>query len=286
MHQPDTLATDPNASSSRGFRNRILSALPPAELALVEPHLERLELERRALLYDSEAEVTHVHFVEHGIVSILSVVGDGSAVETATIGYEGMIGMAVFHGVDRVPEQAMMQTPGIVHRMPAETFRALLPQLPTMSAALHRFAAFLFSFAAQNSGCNRKHSVEQRCARWLLTVHDRIEGDEMGLTHDFVSQMLGVRRASVTETLNAFGGRNLIAVGRARITMLDRGGLEEIVCECYRIVASAHARMLEGTSTPSPLDRVETARDGFSVVGDGTPIAASLDEPMASIGER
>lgn len=265
------------AATSR-FRNRLLAALPPDELAIVEPHLEHIELERRQLLYDAQVRITHVHFIEHGIASILSVVSDGSAVETATIGNEGMIGMSVFHGVDVTPEQAMVQVPGDAHQVRAEAFRELIPRLPALDRQLHRFAMYMFTLAAQNSGCNRKHAVEQRCARWLLTVHDRMDSDDIGLTHEFVSQMLGVRRASVTDTLAILEERGLIRAGRNKITITDRAGLERASCECYRIIHSAAESMLEERPSPSPLDRVETSRDGFSTVGDGTPIASSTDE--------
>ena len=261
------------------FRNRLLAALPPEETALIAPHLERVELEQRQLLCDVEQPIEHVHFIEHGIASILSVVGDGSAVETATIGPEGMVGEAVFHGVDATPEGAMVQVPSVAHRVRTDTFRELIPRLPTLQALLHRHSVYMFTLAAQNSGCNRKHAVEQRCARWLLTVHDRLESDDLGLTHDFISQMLGVRRASVTDTLAVLERRGLIRAGRNRITVTDRAGLERAACECYRIIASAADRMLEGRPSPSPLGRVETSRDGLSTLGDGTPIARSLDEP-------
>ena len=262
------------------FRNRLLAALPPDELAVIAPHLERVELERRELLHDAQRRITHVHFIEDGIASVLSVVGDGSAVETATIGHEGMIGFEIFHGVDVTPEQAMMQVPGTAHRVRAETFRELLPRLPALRAQLHRFSVYMFTLAAQNSGCNRKHAVEQRCARWLLTVHDRMSSNELALTHDFISQMLGVRRASVTETLAALERRGLVRTGRAMVAVVDRAGLERTACECYGIVRSSYARLIEQRPVASPLDRVETSHDGFSTVGDGTPIAASLDEPL------
>lgn len=261
------------------YRNRLLAKLPPDELALLAPHLEYLELKRRQLLYDVDRPIEHVYFIERGIASVLSVVKTGSAVETATIGFDGMIGMAVFHGVDSTPEQAMTQVPGAAHRIEAGAFRALLPRLPALDALLHRFSVFMFTLAAQNSGCNRMHAVEQRCARWLLIVRDRMDTDDVGLTHDFISQMLGVRRASVTDTLAALERRALIRTGRSKVTILDRAGLEAIACECYRIITATSERLLEGKPVPSPLAGTETSKNGFSTVGDGTPEAWSLDEP-------
>jgi hypothetical protein len=190
-----------------------------------------------------------------------------------------MVGMPIFHGVDMASEQAMMQVAGTGCRIPAAAFRRALPSLPTLSALLHRYAAFMFTITAQNSACNRKHSVDQRFARWLLTVHDRIDGDELALTHDFISQMLGVRRASVTDTLALFERRGCVVTGRNRITITDRPGLEVVVCECYRIIAASYDRLLGAAVMPSPLASVETSKNGYSTVGDGTPIASSLDRP-------
>jgi CRP-like cAMP-binding protein len=285
MTTPERPARAAPAHAAR-FRNRLLAALPSAEIALLAPHLEHVVLEQRQLLHDPERPIPYVYFMEHGIMSVLSVVGDGSAVETATIGYEGMVGVEIFHGVDVSVEQAMIQISGDAHRIPAGAFRELTPRLPALATLLHRFSVFMFSLAAQNSGCNRKHAVEQRCARWLLTVHDRMDTDVLGLTHDFISQMLGVRRASVTDTLAALQARGLIRAARSRITVTDRAGLEGVACECYRIIASAAARLLEFKRSASPLASLVTSRDGFSIVGDGTPVARSLDEPGRVEGGR
>lgn len=260
------------------YRNLLLAQLPPGELSLLEPHFETRELKQRALFYDAMKPIEDVHFMEDGIASILSVLADGSAVETATLGYEGMVGLPVFHGVTSTPEQAMVQAPARAVCLPASKFRELLPQLPTLTVLLHRFSTYLFTFAAQNSGCNRKHGVEQRCARWLLLVHDRVSGDVLRLTHEFVSQMLGVRRASVTEALGRFEERGMVRTRRGAIEIADRTALEDVACECYGIINSSVRIITTGAPGPSPLDRVETARDGMSIVGDGTPLVDSTDD--------
>lgn len=252
------------------YRNVLLAALPADERALLEPHLEPVTLARRAVLYDPERPIEHVHFIEQGIASLLSVTSDGGAIETGTIGAEGMIGLAVFHGMDRVAEQAMMQVSGAAHRIASPRFRELLPQLPTLSTLLHRFAVYLYTFAAQNSGCNRKHSVDERCAKWLLTVHDRVETDRFDLTHDFISQMLGVRRASVTVTLGGFERAGLIRATRSMIEITNRTGLEGAACECYGVVRAALERSL-GVPATSILSRIPLSRDGLSILGDGAP---------------
>jgi len=269
--QPDT--------SDRGLTNRVLARLPQAELEMVAGSLTPVRLDRRQLLYDPERPIAHVHFVEHGIVSILSVVADGSAVETATIGSEGMIGMPLFHGLESSEEQAIVQVPGDGYRLDAAVFTEWLSRAPALTRMLHHFAAFQFSFAAQNSGCNRKHTVAQRCARWLLIVRDRMQTDEFQLTHDFISQMLGVRRASVSETLAELQRLGMIRTTRSLLAITDRAALERVACGCYGIIRAAQERMIEGRRAHSVLHDVTISRDGVSTVGDGTPTNAENEPP-------
>jgi CRP-like cAMP-binding protein len=257
------------------FRNRLLAVLPPDELHLVQPHLEPVKLERRMVAYDPERPITHVYFVESGVISIVSLMTDGSAIETATIGCEGMIGTPVFHGVDVVSEQAFVQVPGHGYRMTAAAFRSVIDDCPTLRSLLHRCSVAIFTLAAQHSGCNRVHSIEQRCARWLLTVHDRMPGDEFELTQDFLSQMLGVRRATVSEVASELQRAGFISYTRGRVTIVDRAGLERTACECYGIIRSAFARLLEGHNVPSPLATITPSESGRTLAGDGTPISPS-----------
>lgn len=255
----------------RELKNRILSRLPAGELALVGDRLVPVDFERRQLLYDPERPIRDVYFIEEGIASILSVVGDGSAVETATIGREGLIGMPIFHGLDSSEEHAIIQVPGRGHKLDAATFADWVARAPTLERKLHHFAAYQFSFAAQNSGCNRKHSVTQRCSRWLLIVADRVDQAEFLLTHDFISQMLGVRRASVTDTLADLQRRGMIRTTRSMVAITDRVALERTACECYRIIRAAEERMLEGKDSHSVLHDLPLSRGGVSRAGDGTP---------------
>jgi len=229
-------------------RNRLLTALPTGERALFESHATLVPLKRRDVLYESGQPLEHLYFIEDGIVSILSLVSDRTGVETATIGREGTVGMPAFHGVSAAPERAMVQVPGAAYRIDVSAFRELLPQMPALHSLLHRFAVVMFSLASQNSACNRKHSIEARCARWLLTVADRIDSATMELTHDFVAQMLGVRRASVTEALNSLESRGFVRTARGRITVVDRSGLEGVACSCYSTIAGVVGTLLDGHS--------------------------------------
>ena len=258
------------------YQNRLLAALPRAELALLEPHLELVPLERRMVAYDAEAPITHVYFPEEGVISVVSLMTDGSAIETATIGREGMIGLPVFHGVDVVPEQAFVQVPGRGYRMTAGAFRQVIGGCPTLQQLLHRCTVAVFTLAAQHSACNRVHSMEQRCARWLLTVHDRMPGDEFDLTQDFLSQMVGVRRATVSEVASELQKAGLISYSRGHIIILDRAGLERAACECYGIVRSVFARLLEGHEERSPLAGLTTSQEGMSLAGDAGSVSQSV----------
>jgi CRP-like cAMP-binding protein len=253
--------------------NWLLRALPLEEFQLLEPHLERVRLTTGQVVADVNTPIEHVYFPEVGVISSVSVMADGSAVETATIGPEGMAGMAVFHGVDATPEHAFVQVPGEGYRMTGDALRRALPSAPTLRALLHRYAVGLFTLVGQNSGCNRKHSVLQRCARWLLMTHDRVRRDEFELTHHVLSQMLGVRRASVTEAALALGQAGAIEYHRGIVRVLDRGALERIACECYGIIRSTLDRLLGDGETPNPLDGVKVSKGGRSIAKDGTPQA-------------
>jgi CRP-like cAMP-binding protein len=232
--------------------NRLLDALPSDELTLLRSNAELGSLRRHDTLYRPDSTIETIHFPVDGIVSLVCMMKDGGGVETATIGREGMVGSAVFHGVYTASQQAIVQVPGQSYRIDTETFLRLLPQLPTLSALLHRFSVLLFTLAAQNSGCNRKHSIEERCCRWMLMVADRLDRETFELTHDFIAQMLGVRRASVTEALGALEKRGLIKTSRGRITLIDRPGLEASVCECYQVIRGAVARLFEADGESEP----------------------------------
>ena len=246
--------------------NRLLAAIPEDERAIVEPRTTFVELKRRDILYEPERPIEAVYFMADGIASILSVMTDGTGVETATIGREGMVGLALFHGVDTTPEHAMVQIPGSAFRVEADAFREMLPDLPNLIRLLHRFSVVMFTFAAQNSGCNRKHAIEERCARWLLMVADRLGRETLELTHDFMAQMLGVRRASVTEALASLEKRGFVETARGRVRVANRDGLRGAACECYGIVQSTVHRLLDGRDGDSPLRHLKTAEGGKSTL--------------------
>lgn len=252
-------------------RNRILAALSAKEWEHVAEKLDRVRLEFRQVLFDPNRPIDYVYFPEDAVVSILGVMEDGSAIETATTGNEGMVGVPVFLGAMQMAGQAFAQISGDAYRMSAGDLREEVRRGSSLAQLLGRYTQALFTLVAQSSACNRKHPVQQRCARWLLITHDRVSGDTFELTQLFLSQMLGVRRATVSEVASALQARGLIEYSRGRMTILDRPGLEAAACVCYGIIRDEFARMLEGSEGRSPLEGVQVSKRGRSIAGDGTP---------------
>lgn len=275
-------------SDTPHVRNRVLAALPPEELDLLRPHLEPVELRLRQVLMEPNRPLEHVYFVEEGVVSIVGLMGDGSAIETATVGNEGMVGLPVFLGAGSMAGQAFVQVPGRGYRVAARALREALARGGALPRLLGRYTQALITFLSQASACNRKHVVDERCARWLLLTHDRVDGDTFDLTHLFFSQMLGVRRASVSECASRMQAAGLIGYSRGRMTVLDRPGLEAAACECYGIIRSEFARLLEGVDVPSPLDGVTVSEDGMTAALGGEPggEAASVVEGGEDLAPR
>lgn len=259
-------------------KNRILAGLPPDELERIQTVLEMVDMPLRKVVIDPNRPIEHVYFMEEGIVSMLGVMEDGTAVETATIGNEGMVGLPVFLGTDRMAAQAFTQVSGHAYRMTVDAFREELARGGTLPGLLGLYTQAIVTLLSQNSACNRVHTAEQRCARWLLLTADRAGRDTVDLTHLFLSQMLGVRRATVTEIAGALQDRGLIDYSRGRITIVDRPGLEAASCECYRVILSEFDRLLGRGTIPSPLDDVEVSEDGMSTAGAGAPHEAETVE--------
>jgi CRP-like cAMP-binding protein len=228
---PTASAAPPSAG-----RNQLLRALPAEEYARLLPHLEPFALEPMQMLTDRGAPITHVHFPETGIISLLSRVADGTLVENGTVGREGMAGLPLLLGVDWSPVLITGQVPGTSRRLEAATFRELLPTLPALEVLLRRYSVYFMAQVSQSLACNAMHTVEQRCARWLLMSHDNVQGDQFVLTHEVLAQMLAVRRAGVSVAADAMRSRGLIQYSRGRVTITDRAGLEGASCECYAYV--------------------------------------------------
>jgi len=230
--------------SPNSVGNRLIAALPREEYKRLRPHLEAVSLSFKQHLYEPNEPIKYVYFPNSGVVSVISVMEDGGTVEVATVGNEGMVGIPVLLGTDRVLAETFVQVPGDGWRMKVDVFKRLItPGSPTHNLLL-RYTQALMSQLSQSVACNRLHSVEERCCRWLLQTRDRVESDEFPITQEFLSQMLGVRRASVSEVAAILQKAGLICYHRGKMAILNRKGLEAGSCECYQVIKQEYTRLL------------------------------------------
>lgn len=229
--------------------NRLLAELPPDEYRRLMPYLEEYDSPHHEVYYQPNEPISHVYFPLSGVASLLTLDESGTGVEVATVGNEGMVGIPVFLTQDTTPGKALMQVPGAVLRMPVADFRREVVDVlgSCLQVLLQRYTHALMVQMAQGVACNRLHTIEQRAARWLLTTRDRVGGPTYPLTQEFLAQMLGVRRASVSEVASELQSLGLITYTRGIMTIRDSTGLEARACVCYRIVRDAYDRMLIGT---------------------------------------
>jgi CRP-like cAMP-binding protein len=229
---------------SDGAANRLLALLAPQERETVRAQLEELPLKLGQVLQQSAQPITHVYFPTRGVVSLVIEPKNGHSAEVATIGKDGMVGAALFLGVDRTPIKAFVQIPGEALRMRAEAFHNALGAQPTLRPAVARFMQALFAQVAQSVVCNGVHSVQERMCRWLLMTHDLVDGDELPLTQEFLAEMLAVRRPTVTVIAGTLQKAGLIEYRRGRIRVLERRALEDASCDCYAAVRAEIDRLL------------------------------------------
>ncbi|HEX4144762.1 MAG TPA: Crp/Fnr family transcriptional regulator [Pirellulales bacterium] len=215
-------------------RNLILARLPLADCQRLMARMRPVRLDFKQILYKATAPIDYVYFPLSGAASALTVMQDGSAIEVATIGNEGVIGNSVLFAGKTSPNELIVQVAGEALRMDAD----VLPQEAEKDSPLHRLLlsynqVFLMQIS-QSVACNGLHPIQQRCCRWLLITLDRMQSNVVPLTHEFLAIMLGVRRASVTDVLHPLHEQGLVNNSRGAITILDRAGLEKLSCECYR----------------------------------------------------
>lgn len=234
----------PRSSGTATFGNRLLDAMAPNVLDRFRPHLETVSLRVNQAIHQPGELAKDVFFPTHGLISIVTTMLDGSSVEIGMVGKEGVFSVSAILGDDRPPQNAMVQLPGSALRMPSQLLRHEAHADTTLQGQLLRYVQAKLSMAAQAAGCNRLHTLEQRCARWLLSAHDRAEGDTFPMTHEFMSMMLGVRRAGVTVAAQGLQSRALITYHRGTMTIVDREGLEAASCECYRAIQDEFSRLL------------------------------------------
>lgn len=218
------------------FENRLLAALPKEVTSRIKPHLETVSLSFKEVLYQPKKPIEYVYFPNQGVVSLLILLEDGTLAEVGLVGNEGMVGLSVFMEVETTPFKAIVQVPGVAMRMRADVFKDFVNEGNPLHNLLLRYSHVRMLQFAQSAACIAHHSVEERCCRWLLMTRDRANSNQFPITQEFLSQMLGVRRASVTVVAGMLQKAGLISYSRGRMTILDRHGLEDVSCECYRIV--------------------------------------------------
>lgn len=224
--------------------NQLLASLPVEEWLRWLPQLEPVELALGQVIYESGSEQRYVYFPTSAIVSLLYVTENGSSAEIAVVGFEGIVGIALFLGGETSPSRGVVQSAGHGFRLKARVIKEEFNRsLPVMHLML-RYAQALIAQISQTAVCNRHHSVQQQLCRWLLMSLDRLPTAHLRMTQELISNMLGVRREGVTENANKLQQAGLIRYSRGHIEVLDRPGLERIVCECYGVVKKEYDRLL------------------------------------------
>ncbi|MHB8378091.1 MAG: Crp/Fnr family transcriptional regulator [Dehalococcoidia bacterium] len=233
----------PLSTERRVIANRLLSSLAPEDYERILPDLKAVPLKFRVSLHEPGDKMPYVYFPNTGVISMLTVMEDGAAVEISTIGNEGMADLFAFLGLEESDSRLLIQVPGSAMRMENARFREHVEQIPALRALIGYFAVALFALVAQSAACNRRHPMVERCARWLLMTHDRVDSAEFPMTHEFLSEMLGVRRPSVSVAAEALQDAGFITYHRGKVTVLDRPGLEGASCECYRLIRERFDRL-------------------------------------------
>ncbi|MEO8191325.1 MAG: Crp/Fnr family transcriptional regulator [Acidobacteriota bacterium] len=233
----------PTTRGKPGPRNHLLASLPSKDFKRIEPFLQPIRFDIRQSLHEPGKPITDVYFPLNGVASIVTTMEDGSTVEAATVGNEGMVGLPMFIETGTVSLEAFVQVAGQALRMKASAFRNEIKNGGPLFEIIQHYTQTLLRLIAQSAACNRLHTLRQRCARWLLMTHDRVDGDQFFLTQEFLSMMLGVRRATVTVAAGELRQEGLIRYSQGRIEILDREGLEGASCECYMVIRREFDRL-------------------------------------------
>ncbi|MES2756988.1 MAG: Crp/Fnr family transcriptional regulator [Pseudomonadota bacterium] len=225
-------------------QNHLMAALLDAEFDRLSPHLELIPMKLGDVLYESGDKVQYVHFPTTAIISLHYLLENGGSSEIAGVGNEGVLGISAFMGGDSTPSRAVVQTGGFGYRLPAHILMEEFNRTGQVMRLLLRYTQALLTQMSQTAVCNRHHTVEQQLCRWLLLTLDRLGSNELTMTQELIANMLGVRREGVTEAAGRLQGYGYISYRRGHITVLDRKGLEQDVCECYGVVKKEFARLL------------------------------------------
>ena len=236
------MATAVNIENAR--KNYVLASLPDDEFKRVAGHLEPVSLALGKVLYESGDKLDYVYFPTTAIVSLLYIMENGATAEIGVVGNDGVLGIALFMGGDTTPNRAVIQSAGEAFKMSSRDLKAEFTLGLTFHNLLLRYTQALITQISQTAVCNRLHTVEQQLCRWLLLSHDRLDSNKLVMTHDLISNMLGVRREGVTLAAQKLSALGLIKNVRGTMTILNRQGLENAVCECYKVVNNEYNRLL------------------------------------------
>jgi CRP-like cAMP-binding protein len=223
------------------YKNRILAALPKDEITGLSRSLSRVTLKQGETLLDGAAP--YAYFLEDGMASVVVTVNNGDTVEVGVVGVDGVVGIPILLGTVSTPGRTFIQIAGSGFRIPAKILKEEFERDGHLRRHLQRYLQAYFVQTAQTAACNRLHGIEERLARWLLTCHDRVKINELRLTHDFLSQMLGAPRTTVTLAAGLLQRAGLIRYLRGTVTVQNRTGLESTACECYPVVRDEFRRL-------------------------------------------
>jgi len=226
------------------LQNRLLVSLPAQDFALVAPHLATVELERGRVLYEPGDRIDAVYFPHDGVISLMTLMESGAAIESATIGPEGALGLHTAAASRVSLCRAIVQTPVRASRISTTQLQDAWNRSARLRELVERHTEALFGHTLQSVGCNALHSVEARFCRWLLTCHDRISTDTIALTQEFLADMLGVQRTTVTAVARSLQEKGAIQYRRGVLAIIDRGALETLACECYGVIQRNYERLL------------------------------------------
>ena len=224
-------------------KNSLLLAIPDREYSLLRPHLEYLELPNHQILQEPGQKIEFAYFLNHGMSSLVILTSDGRSVEVAIVGHEGMVGTPLAVGLNRGPYRVIIQISASGFRLKSEVLEEVLPRTPELRVILNRYVLIQGLQVAQIAACNRLHEVEQRLARWLLMCQDRIGSEELPMTHEFLAQMLGTGRPSVSLAAGILQRAGMIENIRGTVKIVNRKGLEGSSCECYAAMRQFSASM-------------------------------------------
>lgn len=225
-------------------QNGLLVALPADHLALITPYLTQLDLERGRLLYDPGDPIDQIYFPHDGVISLMTLMENGAAIESTTIGPEGALGLMAAVAPRQSLSRAIVQTPLKVSRISADRLHEAWKRSPQLRDLIDRHTEALYGHAIQSVACNALHSVEARFCRWLLTCHDRISTDTVALTQEFLADMLGVQRTTVTAVARSLQEKGVIRYRRGVVDIVDRQALQAMSCECYGVIRGTYKRLL------------------------------------------